>query len=133
MVKGLKNAYLMHFSSLHSWFRCHVCFTICNAHLHSAKGSKKGQKTFFFAKICFISCIIINRSHMYPSEKNTNQLTVRGGGSTLTVSLTVKYPFFFFDGFPNQDRTTSHINVYIMYKIETSSRDIGMPHNLWNY
>ena len=35
---------------------------------------------------------------MYPSEKNTNHLTVRGGGeggSTLTVSLTVKYPLFF--------------------------------------
>ena len=32
---------------------------------------------------------------MYTSEKNTKQLTVRGGGSTLTVSLTVKYPLFF--------------------------------------
>ena len=32
---------------------------------------------------------------MYTSEKNTKQLTVRGGGSTLTVSLTVKYPGFF--------------------------------------
>ena len=40
---------------------------------------------------------------MYTSEKNTKQLTVRGGGgSTLTVSLTVKYPLFFFDGFPKQ-------------------------------
>ena len=36
---------------------------------------------------------------MYTSEKNTKQLTV-GGGSTLTVSLTVKYPGFFFDDFP---------------------------------
>ena len=34
---------------------------------------------------------------MHPSEKITKQLTVRGGGkgSTLTVSLTVKYPGFF--------------------------------------
>ena len=33
---------------------------------------------------------------MYPYEKNTNHLTVRGGEglSTLTVSLTVRYPFF---------------------------------------
>ena len=34
---------------------------------------------------------------MYNSEKNTNHLTIRGGwvgGSTLTVSLTVRYPFF---------------------------------------
>ena len=37
---------------------------------------------------------------MYTSEKNTKQLTVRGGGPTFTVSLTVKYPGFFFDGFP---------------------------------
>ena len=38
---------------------------------------------------------------MHPSEKVTKQLTVRGGGggSTLTVSLTVKYPGFF-DDFP---------------------------------
>ena len=60
------------------------------------KGHTKGQKTFFFVKICFKSCIIKNRSQMYTSEKNTNELTVRrGGGSTLTVSLTVKYPGFF--------------------------------------
>ena len=35
---------------------------------------------------------------MRPSEKIAEQLTVRGrggGGSTLTVSLTVKYPGFF--------------------------------------
>ena len=32
---------------------------------------------------------------MHPSEKVTKQLTVRGGGATLTVSLTVKYPGFF--------------------------------------
>ena len=58
------------------------------------KGQTKGQKTFFLVKICFSLCTIINKSQMHPSEKITKQLTVRGG-STLTVSLTVKYPFFF--------------------------------------
>ena len=37
-------------------------------------------KKHFFVKICFKSCIIKNRSQMYTSEKNTNELTVRGGG-----------------------------------------------------
>ena len=46
----------------------------------SLKGSNKGSKNFFWVKICFKLCIIINRSQMYPSEKNTNHLTVRGGG-----------------------------------------------------
>ena len=34
---------------------------------------------------------------MHPSEKNTKQLTVGGGGPTLTVTLTVKYPGGFYD------------------------------------
>ena len=62
------------------------------------KGQSKGQKTFFVVKICFNLCIIKNRSQMYNSEKNTNHLTVRGGGgggATLTVSLTLKRPLFF--------------------------------------
>ena len=54
--------------------------SIWNAHLHTTKGSYKGSKNIFFVKICFKSCIIKNRSQMYTSEKNTKQLTVRGGG-----------------------------------------------------
>ena len=35
-------------------------------------------------------------------QKNSRKADLKGGGATLTVSLTVKYSFF--DGFPNQDR-----------------------------
>ena len=101
MVKGLKNANLMYFSSLHSWFRCSVCYYVqCSSSLNQRVNQR--VKKHFFVKICFKSSIIKNRSQMYTSEKNTKQLTV-GGGSTLTVSLTVKYPFFF-DGFPKLSR-----------------------------
>ena len=37
--------------------------------------------TFLLVKICFNSCIIINQSQMYPSEKYTKHLTIRGGGN----------------------------------------------------
>ena len=50
MVKGLKNAYLMHFSSLHSWFHCRGCYYLkCSSSLSQSlcKGQIKGQKTFF--------------------------------------------------------------------------------------
>ena len=88
----------MHFPSLHSWFRCSVCFYLKCSSSHNQRVIQRVKK-HFFVKICFKSCIIKNRSQMYTSEKNTKQLTVRGAGSTPTVSLTVKYPFFF-DGFP---------------------------------
>ena len=93
MVKGLKNAYLMHFPSLHSWFRCSVCFYLKCSSSHNQRVIQR-VKNIFLVKIRFKSCIIKNRSQMYTSEKNTKQLTVRWGGSTLTVSLTVKYLLF---------------------------------------
>ena len=65
------------------------------------KGHTKGQKTFFFVKICYKSCIIKNRSQMYTSEKNTKQLTVRGGGGNPYGQPDRKISGFFFDGFPN--------------------------------
>ena len=37
------------------------------------------KKKLFVVKICLNSCIIINQSQMHPSEKITNQLTVREG------------------------------------------------------
>ena len=50
MVKGLKNAYLMHFSSLYSWFHCRGCYYLkCSSSLSQSlcKGQIKGKKTFF--------------------------------------------------------------------------------------
>ena len=41
--------------------------------------------------------------HLRKKHKTADR---KGGGSTLTVSLTVKYPLFFFDNFPNQLTTT---------------------------
>ena len=47
-------------------------------------------------KIRFRIHIIIIQGQMHPIKKSHKKLTVRGGGgSTLTVSLTVKYPFFY--------------------------------------
>ena len=64
MVKGLKNAYLMHFPSLHSWFRCSACFYLKCSSSHKERVIQRVKKLFFF-KICFKSCIIKNRSQMY--------------------------------------------------------------------
>ena len=48
---------------------------------------------------------------MHPSEKITNELTVRGGGgSTLTVSLTVEYPFFLLTTSLNTLNTINTVN-----------------------
>ena len=45
---------LAFFGSRQSLLGSIVAFvTTCNAHLHSAKGSNKGSKNFFFVKICF--------------------------------------------------------------------------------
>ena len=66
----------------------------------SLKGSNKGSKTFFWVKIDFNSCIIINQSQMHPSEKVTKQLTVRGGGANPYGQPDRKISAFFFDDFP---------------------------------
>ena len=90
------------------WFRfSHHCLlvsvvafvTTCNAHVHSAKGSNKGSKNFFLVKICFSLCIIINKSQIHPSEKNTNELTVRGGVNPYGQPDR-KISVVFFDDFP---------------------------------
>ena len=47
MVKGLKNAYLMHFPSLHSWFRCSVCFYLKCSSSHNQRVIQRVKKHFF--------------------------------------------------------------------------------------
>ena len=84
MVRGLKNAYLMHFSSLHSWFHCRVCYYLQCSSSISQGVKQRVKKTFFLVKIRFNSCIIINQSQMRPSEKITKRLAV----SFVTTSLT---------------------------------------------
>ena len=69
MVKGLKNAYLMHFASLPSWHRYRVCFFL---QYSSSLSWRVKQRVNI--------CLIINQIQMYPSEKITKHLTVRGGG-----------------------------------------------------
>ena len=78
MVKGLKNAYLMHFPSLHSWFRCSVCFYLKCSSSHNQKVIQR-VKNHFFVKICFKSCIIKDRSQMYTSEKKHKTADRKGG------------------------------------------------------
>ena len=52
MVKGLKNAYLMHFSSLASWFHCRVCYYLqCSSSL--SQGVKQRVKKLFFGQNSF--------------------------------------------------------------------------------
>ena len=46
MVKGLKNAYLMHFPSLHSWFRCSVCFYLKCSSSHNQRVIQRVKKHF---------------------------------------------------------------------------------------
>ena len=97
MVKGLKNAYLMHFSSLHSWFHCRGCYYLkCSSSLSQSlcKGQIKGQKTFFGQNSFQLMYNHKPKSNA-PLRKNHKTADLRGGGSTLTVSLTVKYPLFF--------------------------------------
>ena len=114
MVKGLKNAYLMHFPSLHSWFRCSVCFYLKCSSSHNQRVIQRVKK-HFFVKICFKSCIIKNRSQMYTSEKNTKQLTVRGGGLKGGTESVHRNMTFFADGFP---QTALPIFFQSLFKIQ---------------
>ena len=70
----------MHFSSVHSWFLSSVCYYLqCSFSLDQRVIQR--VKNHFLVTMCFNSCIIINRSQMYTSEKNTKHLTVRGGST----------------------------------------------------
>ena len=74
---------------------------------------KQRVKKLFLGQKNFNSCIIIIQSQIHPSEKITKQLTVRGGGSTLTVSLTIKYHFFY--DFPYRYHEIYHQNHNILW------------------
>ena len=50
MVKGLKNAYLMHFPSLHSLFRCSVCFYLKCSSSHNQRVIQRVKKHFSLSK-----------------------------------------------------------------------------------
>ena len=125
MVKGLKNAYLMHFSSLHSWFHCRGCYYLkCSSSLSQSlcKGQIKGQKTFFGQNSFQLMYNHKPKSNA-PLRKNHKTADRKGGGSTLTVSLTVKYPFFFLTtsliGYINSKkfkylRKQSHVSIIVM-------------------
>ena len=88
----------MHISctSLHCIFGSAVVFTsIWNAHLHTTKGHTKGQKTFFCQNLFQIMYNQKQKSNVHLRKKHKTADRKGGGGSTLTVSLTAKYPFFF--------------------------------------
>ena len=60
------------------------------------KGHTKGQKTFFCQNLFQIMYNQKQKSNAHLRKKHkTADRKGWGGGSTLTVSLTVKYPFFF--------------------------------------
>ena len=102
MVKGLKNAYLMHFPSLHSWFRCSVCFYLKCSSSHNQRVIQRVKKHFFCQNLFQIMYNQKQKSnvHLRKKHKTADRKGGGRGGATLTVSLTVKYPFFFIDDFP---------------------------------
>ena len=96
MVKGLKNAYLMHFPSLHSWFRCSVCFYLKCSSSHNQRVIQRVKKHFFCQNLFQIMYNQKQKSnvHLRKKHKTADRKGGGRGGATLTVSLTVKYPFF---------------------------------------
>ena len=80
MVKGLKNAYFMHFSSLHSWFRCHVCYYLQCSSSFSQRVKPKGQKTLFWVKNLFQLMCNHKPKANAPLRKNHKTADRKGGG-----------------------------------------------------
>ena len=92
MVKGLKNAYLMHFSSLPSRFCCSVCYYLqCSCSL--SQRVKQRVKKLFFGQNLFQLMYNHKQKSNAPLRKKHKWADRKGGGSTLTASLTVKYSF----------------------------------------
>ena len=68
MVKGLKNAYLVHFSSLLFWFHCRVCnYLKCSSSLSQSLwwGQTKGKKTFLGQNLFHALYIILIVAQLY--------------------------------------------------------------------
>ena len=102
MVKGLKNAYLMHFSSLHSWFHCRGCYYLkCSSSLSQSlcKGQIKGQKTFFGQNSFQLMYNHKPKSNA-PLRKNHKTADRKGGGVNPYGQPDRKISAFFFDDFP---------------------------------
>ena len=113
----------MHFSSWHSWFRCSVCHCLqCLSSLNQ-RVNQWVKKTFFLSKfVSTRSCIIINRSQMYPSEK-------------ITKHLTVKYPFFLLTTSLSGEkkwRVTCRLEVTSEQKRLRKTHSMNLPLR-WNY
>ena len=122
MVKGLKNAYLMHFPSLHSWFRCRVCFYLKCSSSHNKRVIQRVKKHFFCQNLFQLMYDHKPKSNVH-LRKNTKHLTVRGG-STLMVSLTVKYPFFLLTTSLTEKTTDNVHNKHISFYTQCHFKNI---------
>ena len=72
MVKGLKNAYLMHFPSLHSWFRCSVCFYLKCSSSHNQRVIQRVKKHFFCQNLFQIMYNQKQKSNVHLRKKTQN-------------------------------------------------------------
>ena len=77
-------------SSVCLYLKCSICSSS-----HNQRVIQCVKKTFCFVKICFNNMYNHkpkSNAHLRKKHKIADR---KGGGLTLTVSLTVKYPFFF--------------------------------------
>ena len=82
MVKGLKNAYLMHFPSLHSWFRCSVCFYLKCSSSHNQRVIQRVKKHFFCQNLFQIMYNQKQKSNVHLRKKHKTA-DRKGGGQPL--------------------------------------------------
>ena len=109
MVKGLKNAYLMNFSSLHSWFRCSVCYYLqCSSSLNQ-RVNQRVKKHFFCQNLFQLvynhkqkSNVQLRKKHKSPYRKGGGGVNPYGqpdrkiSGFFLTTSLTYLENFVYY-------------------------------------
>ena len=103
MVKGLKNAYLMHFSSLPSWFHCRVCYYLqCSSSL--SQRVKQRVKKLVFCQNLFQ--LMYNHKPKSNALIRKNHKTAhRKGGVNPYGQPDRKISFFFIDDFPKYATT----------------------------
>ena len=106
MVKGLKNAYLMHFPSLHSWFRCSVCFYLKCSSSHNQRVIQRVKKHFFCQNLFQIMYNQKQKSNVHLRKKHKTADRKGGGGNPygqparkisvffLTTSLSATLSYF---------------------------------------